>query len=109
MRILAFLICAIAGAVGTTGAFGSGSTTLKSAISDPTVPGQAAPIAVAPCSDPPKIDGDLSDPCWSTATYADGFYRYGGGQAVAEQTEAWICADRNHLYVAFHCLDITRN
>ena len=81
------------------------TTILKSDIPDPIVPSQSTPIAIAPCSTPPKIDGDLSDACWTTATRADGFYRFGGAEPVVEQTEAWICSDRDHLYVAFHCLD----
>ena len=62
-------------------------------------------FSVAPCAEPPKIDGTLDDLCWRSATRASGFYRYGGGIASAQQTEAWICADRTHLYFAFHCLD----
>jgi hypothetical protein len=64
------------------------------------------PIVVAPCATPPHIDGLLDDdPCWKTATHAVGFYRYLGTAPIVEQTEAWICADRNHLYVAFHCIE----
>ena len=62
-------------------------------------------FSVAPCAEPPRIDGTLDDLCWRSATRASGFYRYGGGIASAQQTEAWICADRTHLYFAFHCLD----
>ena len=98
------LAVALAAAIATTGAYGSG-VTLKSAITAPTVPAQPSPIAIAPSATPPDIDGDLADECWSTATHAEGFYRYGGTQTVVEQTEAWICSDRDHLYVAFHCLD----
>jgi hypothetical protein len=48
----------------------------------------------------------LDDPCWKTATYVQGFYRYGGGgDPSKEQTELWLCADNTHLYVFFHCLD----
>ncbi|MGO8672001.1 MAG: DUF5916 domain-containing protein [Capsulimonadaceae bacterium] len=67
-----------------------------------TVPTQTA---VAECQTPPKIDGVLDDPCWRNATHAVGFYRYLGTTPIVEQTEAWICADSRHLYVAFHCLD----
>ncbi len=62
-------------------------------------------FSVAACAEPPRIDGTLDDLCWRSATRASGFYRYGGGIASAQQTEAWICADRTHLYFAFHCLD----
>ena len=62
---------------------------------------------VAPCIQPPVMDGKLGDPCWKTATKAAGFFRYGGGHPApeAEQTQAWICADATHLYLAFRCLD----
>jgi len=53
----------------------------------------------------PKIDGKLDDPCWKTALHVNGFYRFRSADPVKEQTEAWICADKNRLYFAFHCLD----
>lgn len=64
-------------------------------------------FAVAACAAPPKIDGRLSDACWKTATKASGFFRYGGGHPAppAEQTQAFVCADKTHLYLAFRCLD----
>lgn len=60
---------------------------------------------VAPCLQPPTLDGMLGDACWKTATHARGFYRYGGGTPSAQQTESWLCADKTHLYVAFRCRD----
>ena len=64
-------------------------------------------FTVASCTQPPTIDGTLGDACWKTATKAAGFFRYGGGHAAppSEQTQAWICADKTHLYFAFRCLD----
>lgn len=64
-------------------------------------------ISVAPCLLPPKIDGHIDDACWRTATRASGFFRLVGSSPVspADQTEVWLCADKTHLYVAFHCLD----
>ncbi len=62
-------------------------------------------FAVAPCPQPPKIDGRLDDSCWKTATVGRGFYRYGGGTPSQQQTAVFICADQTHLYVAFRCLD----
>ena len=64
-------------------------------------------FTVAPCTQPPTIDGKLNDACWKTATRAAGFFRYGGGHPApaAEQTQSWICADKTHLYFAFRCLD----
>ena len=81
---------------------------------DDAVPVPADPAAwtrqthtVAPCAQPPLIDGRLNDACWKTATKANGFFRYGGGRAApaAEQTQAFLCADKTHLYLAFRCLD----
>ena len=64
-------------------------------------------FTVALCTQPPTIDGRINDACWKTATKATGFFRYGGGHAApaARQTQAWICADKAHLYFAFRCLD----
>ena len=82
---------------------------LASSVSSPTTPAAwvRQTIPVAPCRVPPKIDGRLDDACWRTATRASGFFRLGGASPIdpANQTEAWICADSTHLYVAFHCLD----
>lgn len=62
-------------------------------------------IPVASCSTPPRIDGVLNDPAWRTATHATQFFRRRGDAPVVQQTQAWLCADRTHLYVAFRCLD----
>jgi len=79
---------------------------LASAITAPTANPAEEPMVVAPCLAQPRIDGLLDDdPCWKTATHAVGFYRYLGTTPIVEQTEAWVCADRTHLYVAFHCID----
>ncbi len=81
----------------------------EEAIPVPTDPAawERQTFTVATCTQPPTIDGKLTDACWKTATKAAGFFRYGGGHPApaAEQTEAWICADKTHLYFAFRCLD----
>lgn len=64
-----------------------------------------ARIQVAPAVLPPHIDGNLDDACWRTATHAAQFYRSGGTAPITEPTEAWICADANHLFFAFRCRD----
>ena len=87
----------------------AGNNVLASSIPSPSTPVAWArltmPIAV--CAAPPKVDGSLDDACWKTATRAGGFYRLGGTAPIqpGDQTEAWICADATHLYLAFHCLD----
>ena len=68
-----------------------------------------ARITVAPAAAPPKIDGVLDDACWKTATHAARFYRAGGTAPIAEPTEAWVCADADHLFFAFHCRDAHPN
>ena len=76
-----------------------------STIAAPAEVAAPAGIDVAQCKEPPKIDGDIDDACWKTSTKAAGFYRYNGTAAVAQQTEAWLCADSHRLYIAFHCQD----
>ena len=81
-------------------------------VSSPAVPAGEWKRTVTKLSQtetPPKIDGILDDACWKNATHADGFFRYRSNEPVAEQTEAWICADKTHLYFAFHCLDSKPN
>lgn len=62
-------------------------------------------IKIQTTTTPPTLDGVLDDACWQTATRAQGFYRFGSSAPILEQTEAWITADKDNLYIAFHCLD----
>ncbi len=64
---------------------------------------------IAPAGSAPKIDGTLDDPCWKTATHVDGFFRFQSKEAVHERTEAWLCADKNRLYLGFYCHDTQPN
>ena len=87
----------------------AGNAVLATAIPSPPTPAAWArqTLSIAPCTVPPKIDGALDDACWRTATRASGFYRLAGTAPIppGNQTEAWVCADATHLYLAFHCLD----
>jgi hypothetical protein len=86
----------------------SAQSAAQSPIPNPPIPPGPikAPIyQVAHTDKPPKIDGILDDPCWKTATHINGFYRFHSADPIKEQTEAWMCADASHLYIAFHCLD----
>ena len=87
----------------------SGDDSFSNSVPVPTDPAvwSRQSFTVASCAQPPVLDGKLGDACWKTATRASGFYKYGGGRPnpASEQTEAWICADKTHLYFAFRCLD----
>ena len=73
----------------------------------PEPPGQwkRCPCKMPFATTPPKIDGLLDDACWKDAIHAKGFYRFQSQEGISEQTEAWMCADKKNLYIAFHCLD----
>ncbi|MBU0714316.1 MAG: hypothetical protein KJ964_03035, partial [Verrucomicrobia bacterium] len=52
----------------------------------------------------PVIDGKLDDACWQNAIEIAPFINADTSDKKAlEQTKAYICYDRNNLYVAFHC------
>lgn len=63
------------------------------------------PIQAVRASQPPKIDGDLSDPCWKSAAKAEVFYDQSTGAKVADQTVTYLAYDEKNVYVAFDCLD----
>lgn len=54
---------------------------------------------------PPKIDGVLDDEAWKSAPKAEGFTELFSGAKADDQTEAQICADKDAIYIAFHCHD----
>ncbi len=54
---------------------------------------------------PPVIDGKLDDAAWAAASHLLDFMRSDVERPAAEQTEAWVCLDRGHLYAAFRCHD----
>jgi len=82
-------------------------------IAKPVIQNPAAPagpwkktvVQLSKAEKPPKIDGVLDDECWKHATHVEGFFRFQSNEPIHEQTEAWMCVDKTHLYVAFHCLD----
>lgn len=84
-----------------------GQAKLSTSITAPAAqtPWKRQPYKVPIVSTPPKIDGVLDDACWKDAIHAEGFFRFQSQEGIQEQTEAWICADRKNLYIAFHCLD----
>jgi len=54
---------------------------------------------------PPKIDGDLSDTCWTRAGVADGFRLRGTRTPAEQQTAVRFSFDRKTLYIAIECRD----
>ena len=63
----------------------------------------AAPrLSVPVLAAPPRIDGHLNDAAWTRAAKIDRFTLARGG-APLQQTQAWLCVDQTHLYIAFHC------
>lgn len=51
----------------------------------------------------PKIDGDLSDPCWQGSEPLTPFVELGTGRIAEPSTVAKIVANSSHLFVAFFC------
>lgn len=65
----------------------------------PTIPA----VKVNPA---PVIDGDLSDQAWQEAFKITEFFSMIQEQArFYEKTEAYVCYDDRHLYIAFRCYD----
>jgi len=62
-------------------------------------------IQAVKISEPPKIDGDLSDACWQKAPKVEDFFIMTDGSKPAEKTESWICYDKKNIYAAFRCTD----
>jgi hypothetical protein len=58
-------------------------------------------------SKPPKIDGQLDDPCWKECQELSDFVQYDPqhGEDPTEKTSAWVGYDENNLYIAFYCHD----
>jgi len=56
-------------------------------------------------SEPPVLDGDLSDPCWQEAASVTDFHFPADGTDAAEPTTAWLCYDQKGVYIAFYCRD----
>ena len=65
-----------------------------------------APVIRLPvAATPPKIDGDISDPCWQNAYHDDGFWDANNNRAPEQRTEIWLCVDGGHLYFAAYMHD----
>lgn len=62
-------------------------------------------LSAVRATEPPKIDGDLSDACWREAPEVRDFYFLPDGTKADEPTSAWVCYDSRNIYVAFSCKD----
>jgi uncharacterized protein DUF5916 len=56
-------------------------------------------------SQPPVIDGDLSDPCWQEAAKLDRWVDVLYSTPVPDQTIGYLGYDDKYIYVAFHAFD----
>ncbi len=57
-----------------------------------------------PTQTPPRIDGQLDEPCWSAAEWNDGFLRYNEQERLTELSTAFaVLYDAEYLYVGFRC------
>ncbi|MBI1335112.1 MAG: hypothetical protein GC165_19790 [Armatimonadetes bacterium] len=100
------LILLLFAALGAANAFGQAD--ISAQIGRPSPPaGQwhRGRMKLAHTNQAPKIDGKLDDACWKAATHGKGFFRLLSNDPVMDQTEVWMCADKENLYFAFHCTD----
>jgi len=62
------------------------------------------PYAFVPTvSDPPKLDGEMSDGCWQLAEPLTPFLELGTGKPDEPETVAKIVVTKTHLFIAFRC------
>jgi hypothetical protein len=63
-------------------------------------------VVLCPRADrPPAIDGAITDAAWKNAPHLSGFTLNDGSGLARAQTEAWVTADGENLYIAFKCLE----
>lgn len=63
------------------------------------------PIAAVRTTVPPKVDGDLTDPCWPAAPTAQGFVDRQTGAPATDATTVRLVYDATCIYVAFDAHD----
>ena len=72
----------------------------------PEIPAAEAPVVEAvKVVQAPRIDGDLSDPCWQKAAQVPDFLQVNQEEPAKVQTKALLAYDDQALYVAFRCLE----
>jgi hypothetical protein len=62
-------------------------------------------LAAKKLSEPPVIDGDLSDSVWQEAATGDRFTDQKTMEEVADQTKFWLGYDENAIYLAVYSYD----
>ncbi len=68
--------------------------------------GEEGPEIRAPLvQTPPVLDGVLDDACWKGAFCCTGFYRPDWNKPATEQTFAYLCYDKENIYIGFYCKD----
>ena len=98
----------VSGILALVAGISAGQAELSTKIDSPATPPGSwvrPTFHLATTTDPPKIDGDLSDACWKPATKGTGFFRFPTPEAIEQQTEVWACSDKKNIYVAFHCIE----
>ena len=68
-----------------------------------TLLAQTTELSVPVCTQPPRIDADLTDATWTAAGKYAGFTRLGTDRLAGVQTTVWLCRDDAWLYMAFRC------
>ncbi|MEE3373216.1 MAG: LamG-like jellyroll fold domain-containing protein [Planctomycetota bacterium] len=62
-----------------------------------------APHAIATVTDPPTLDGRLTDPCWQQATALEPLLQTNYDTIpAADDTRIQLCRDQHYLYLAAH-------
>jgi len=64
-------------------------------------------IQITRTENPPKIDGQIVDACWTDRNPVSEFFQYDpfNGQAASEATQVWATYDQKYIYFAFFMKD----
>jgi hypothetical protein len=66
---------------------------------------QAKTLRVPMPDAPPKVDGELTEPCWRSAAVADGFLLEHTAAPPTQLTTAYLLCDGKWLYVGVRCAE----
>ncbi|MGQ9732417.1 MAG: glycoside hydrolase domain-containing protein [Candidatus Zipacnadales bacterium] len=65
-------------------------------------------LVATPIKDPPRIDGRLTEPVWSSAFNAQPFLLLGSAKPPTQPTVAYVLYDAEALYFGFECIEDRR-